>query len=213
MNALPAQVGEDLVWAEAFAAPRRAPALFLDRDGVIVEEVNYLHQVEKTQLIAGAAEAINRAHRLGLHVVVVTNQSGIGRDLFDWPEFAAVQEKMLADLAVLGANVDAVMASPFIDGGRPPYGHPDHPARKPNPGMLVAAAALLDIDLASSWIVGDRAGDIEAGRRAGLAGGLHVLSGYGRHDRIEALALAQSGFPVLVADSLAEAPELIPILS
>ncbi len=213
MSDPPVQVGDDLIWAEAFSAPRRAPALFLDRDGVIVEEVHYLHQAEKAKLIPGAAETIKLARARGLHVVVVTNHSGIGRGLYGWPEFIAVQARMLADLAALGASVDAVLACPFIAGGQPPYGHPDHPARKPNPGMLLAAADMLEIDLAASWIVGDRAGDIEAGRRAGLAGGLHVLTGHGPHDRQAALALGRPGYAVLGEASIDEARRALPILS
>ena len=209
----PEELDGDLTWCERRSPPRRAPALFLDRDGVIVEEVVHLHEVEKVCLIAGAAAVIAEANRRRLHVVVVSNQSGVGRGHFGWEAFREVQEKILAELAAAGAHVDAVLACPHHHAVRPPYRHPDHPDRKPNPGMLSKAAAMLEIELEASWIVGDRAGDLEAGRRAGLAGGLHVLTGYGRRERSRARALAAADFRILDADSIADALELLPLLA
>ncbi|MBM3491607.1 MAG: HAD family hydrolase [Alphaproteobacteria bacterium] len=208
----PAELDNDLVWVEQLAPSRRAPALFLDRDGVIVEEVLHLREPAKARLIAGAAEVIQAARARGLHVVVVTNQSGIGQGLFGWEEFRAVQHRMLADLAELGAAVDAVLACPYHPQGLPPYRHANHPARKPNPGMLLKAAAMLRVELGGSWIVGDRAGDLAAGRAAGLPGGLHVETGFGPEQRPEALALAGPSFRVLAGASVADALELLPIL-
>ncbi len=208
MTDLPTQLDGDLVWAEFFGAARPAPALFLDRDGVIVEEVHYLHEVGKVRFVPGAADTIRWARSRNWHVVVVTNQSGIGRGIFDWSQYRAVHDHILAELNAAEAPVDAVMACPYIPNGAAPYGHPDHPDRKPNPGMLLKAAARLQIDLASSWIVGDRAGDIDAGRRAGLAGGIHVDTGHGPEDRDNALALAAE-FRVEIAPSIAEVPGVI----
>ena len=146
----------------------------LDRDGVLVEEVHYLHRPADVRPVPGAAEVVREANRRGVFTVVVTNQSGVGRGYYDWCDFAAVQERMLEDLAAAGARLDAVFACPHHREALLPYRHPDPPARKPNPGMLLAAAAALPIALEESWIVGDRHGDLEAGRRAGLAGGLLV---------------------------------------
>ncbi|MDP6709155.1 MAG: HAD family hydrolase [Alphaproteobacteria bacterium] len=207
----PAELDADLVWCEHRSPPRPAPALFLDRDGVVVEEVGHLHEVAKTRLIPGAAAVVAEANRRGLHVVLVTNQSGIGRGLYDWDAFRAVQEKILAELAA--ASIDAVLACPHHAEVAPPYRHPDHPDRKPNPGMLLKAAAMLEIELAASWIVGDRAGDIEAGRRAGLAGGLHVATGHGAEERAAARALATSDFRVIEGDSVVDALTLLPLLA
>ena len=204
MSNPPPQVGADLIWAERRADPRPAPALFLDRDGVIVEEVHHL--------IPGIVDVVAAANARGLHVVIVTNQSGIGQGLFGWPDFAAVQARILSGLAAAGARVDAVMACPFHPRAAPPYAHADHPARKPNPGMLLAAAAMLRIDLGGSWIVGDHARDIEAGRRAGIAGGLHVMTGYGRDHRDTVRAAAGPDYPVLLARSAADALTLLPLL-
>jgi len=212
MTEQPAQLGDDLVWAEALSPARRAPALFLDRDGVVVEEVHFLHDPAQLRLIAGAGAAIRRANQAGVHAVLVTNQSGIGRGRYGWEAFAVVQQRLQAELAAADARLDAVLACPFHPDGVAPYCHPDHPARKPNPGMLLRAAGLLDIDLAVSWIIGDRDVDVAAGRAAGLAGAVHVATGYGAVHRPPALALAEPGFTVLAADSIAEVVRLVPLL-
>jgi len=212
MTGQPAQLGDDLVWAEVLSPARPAPALFLDRDGVVVEEVHFLHDPAQLRLIGGAAAVIRRANEAGVHAVLVTNQSGIGRGRYGWKAFAAVQQRLQAELAAGGARLDAVLACPCHPEAVDPYRHPDHPARKPNPGMLLKAAALLDIDLAASWIVGDRDVDIAAGRAAGLAGAVHVATGYGAEHRPQALALAAPGFTVLAADSIAEVVRLVPLL-
>ena len=116
-------------------------------------------------------------------MVLITNQAGIGRGYYGWAEFQAVQERITADLAARGATFDMVLACPFPAAGQPPYRHPAHPCRKPRPGMILRAAEALGLDLAGSWIVGDRATDLEAGRAAGLAGGVHVLTGHGAGER------------------------------
>ena len=190
---------------------RGRAALFLDRDGVIVEEVAFLHRPEDVRLIPGAAEALAAANRLSLAVVVLSNQSGIGRGLYGWPEFVATQERVMAALAAGGAAVDMTLACPFHADGTPPYRHPAHPCRKPRPGMVLRAAERLDLDLSVSWIVGDRASDLEAGRAAGLAGGLHVLTGHGSEERPGVGALAGDRFRVVLAESLALAPALLPL--
>jgi D-glycero-D-manno-heptose 1,7-bisphosphate phosphatase len=194
------------VWCEVSAScSRGGPALFLDRDGVVVEEVDYLHRVEDVVICARAAAVISAANASAVPVVLVTNQAGIGRGYYGWAEFHAVQEAIRLAIAQEGAHFDAVYACPHHRDGQGAFAHPDHPARKPNPGMLQRAAAALDIDMARSWLVGDRAGDIEAARRAGLAGALHVLTGYGQAERAAALALSGPRFDVRGAASIAGA--------
>ncbi|NQU56190.1 MAG: HAD family hydrolase [Rhodospirillales bacterium] len=189
----------------------KRPALFLDRDGCVVVEAHYLHKVENVQLIEGAAEIIAKANALKIAVVFVTNQAGIGYGYFGWPDFFQVQSKILSDLEKRGALVDGVYACPFHDKGKPPYDIPDHPSRKPNPGMLLSAASELNLDLGRSWIVGDRAGDLEAGFNAGLAGGIHVATGHGTREgeNEAALALNSKNFQAQAAHSIADTPELI----
>ena len=196
----------DGVWCEVSPSCNRGgPALFLDRDGVVVEEVDYLHRVEGIAICAGAVAVISAANANAVPVVLVTNQAGIGRGYYGWAEFRAVQEAIQSALAPEGAHFDAVYACPHHRDGQGAFAHPDHPARKPNPGMLQRAAMALDIDMARSWLVGDRAGDVEAASRAGLAGALHVLTGYGQAERAAALALSGLRFDVRGAASIAGA--------
>ena len=206
----------DGIWCRSFvpvgagiptgAAPRR-PALFLDRDGVVVEEVHFLHRPEDVRLVPGAARVLAAARRRGIAVVLATNQSGIARGFFGWEAFAAVQSRLEALLAGEGAAFDMVLACPFHPDGDPPYRR-EHPCRKPQPGMLLRAAERLGLDLGASWVVGDRARDLEAGRRAGCAGGLHVLTGHGAGERAGAERLEAPHFEVRSGESLAEARSL-----
>jgi D-glycero-D-manno-heptose 1,7-bisphosphate phosphatase len=179
------------------------PALFLDRDGVVVVDTNYLGRVEDLETIAGSTEAIARCNTLGIPVVLVTNQSGIGRGYYDWKGFQSVQAAIAAELVRAGGHFDAVLACAYHKDGQGALRIDDHPWRKPNPGMIAAAAERMGLDLTRSWIVGDRVHDLAAGRTAGLAGG--TLLNSGSLDRQQALALASPQFAVDVASNLADA--------
>jgi D-glycero-D-manno-heptose 1,7-bisphosphate phosphatase len=176
------------------------PAIFLDRDGTLNEEVDFLSDPEQLVLIPGAAAAVARLNALGIPVVVVTNQSGIGRGKYGWRDFTAVMERMETLLAEENAWIDAVYASPHHEQAVGEYAVADHPERKPNPGMLVRAAAEHGLDLSRSWMVGDKALDLEAGRRAGCRVAL-VRTGYG--------SSVDGSAADLVAADLPEAVELI----
>lgn len=200
------------VWCEVLRRPPRgAPALFLDRDGVVVEDTGYLCRIEDIALLRGAAVAIAAANAAGVPVILVTNQGGIGTRLYGWQEFSMVQRAILAQLAEAGAFVNAVYAAPHHPDGHGIWRHADHPARKPNPGMLTRAAAELGLDLKRSWMVGDKRSDVMAARRADLAGALHVLSGHGAAERAGMQATASDGFDLRFGESIAEAVRL-PIL-
>jgi D-glycero-D-manno-heptose 1,7-bisphosphate phosphatase len=162
------------------------PALFIDRDGTLNTETDYLHRVEDVVLIPGAAQALARVNALGIPVIVVTNQSGIGRGKYGWEEFHAVMGRIAELLAEQGARMDGIYAAPHHEKGQGEYAVPDHPDRKPNPGMLLRAAEEHGLDLSRSWMVGDKAIDLEAGRRAGCRTAL-VQTGYG-HEEDESLA-------------------------
>jgi D-glycero-D-manno-heptose 1,7-bisphosphate phosphatase len=167
-------------WAE-FRAQRGEglrPCLFLDRDGVVIVDKHHLADPNGVELIPPTVRAISKARTLGWFVGLVTNQSGIGRGLFTWQEFAAVQARIDTLLGSEGIALDFICACPFHEEARPPYDHPDHPWRKPNPGMLAHAIEILGIDPARSTMVGDRASDIEAGRAAGVTN-LVLLEGDG----------------------------------
>jgi D-glycero-D-manno-heptose 1,7-bisphosphate phosphatase len=153
-------------------------AVFLDRDGTINVEVQYLSDVSKFQFIPGVPWALKRLKEAGYLLVVVTNQSGIGRGYYDEAALDSIHQHMHADLASFGAAIDACYFCPH---------HPEHAVgeyrkecgcRKPLPGMLQQAAADLDIDLAASFMIGDKLADVEAGINAGCTS-LMVLTGYG----------------------------------
>lgn len=184
---------------------RGVAGLFLDRDGVIVREVNYLHRVEDVELEGGAAEIIDAASTAGLAVVIITNQAGIDRGYFGWEDFEAVEREIGRQLGSSSPQIDLVVACAFHPDATPDYTSSHAAWRKPGPRMIEYAAYRLGIDLAESWMIGDKASDIEAARAAGLAGAIHVLTGHGPQHRHSALSLARPGFAVLAADDLVEA--------
>jgi D-glycero-D-manno-heptose 1,7-bisphosphate phosphatase len=213
-----AVLADDGIWAQVLnrtRPPGRTSALFLDRDGVVVEETNYLHKISDIRLIPGSTEAIRHANRTGIAVVIITNQSGIGRGMFGWDAFAQVQNHILDELAAGDAFVNAVFACPHHRDAKPPFNFDNHPDRKPNPGMLHRAATLLAIDLAASWVAGDRAADLAAGKNAGLAGGVHLLSGHGSQagERGLALRLAGDNFKVIKANLLCDTLNTLPLFT
>jgi D-glycero-D-manno-heptose 1,7-bisphosphate phosphatase len=188
------------MWREIrvpFAGSHPRPALFVDRDGTLIELVDYLSTPDEVRPIAEAVALTACARTQGIPTILVTNQSGIGRGYYGWQDFAAVQEAVFAAFAAGGGGIDAVYACPALpDSGAP--------CRKPNPGMLLAAAEDLALDLAGSWIVGDAASDLAAGARAGLHRGWLVDTGYGAGERAAALALGGSDFAVTVGRPLGE---------
>lgn len=210
----------DGIWAEVLNTPQPGAALFLDRDGIVVEDVHHLHRPEDVRLVPGAAGLIGKAQEQGHAVIIVTNQSGIGRGLFTWEDFAITSERILSLLQNEGAKVDAVFACPFHARGHGDYRHPDHPDRKPNPGMIRKAAAILGLDLNTSWIVGDKASDMRAGIAAGLEGGIHVHNAESGHggdpeeiEGVEELKRSVKGFQILSAENVADCQALIPFLT
>lgn len=176
------------------------PAIFIDRDGTLNEEVDYLHRPEETHLTPGAGRSLARLNALGIPVVVVTNQAGIGKGKYGWSDYQAVMDRIAELLAPDGARVDAAYACAFHEAGQGEYGVVDHPDRKPNPGMILRAAEEHGLDPARSWMVGDKDIDLEAGRRAGCKVAL-VRTGYG--------AGVDGCGADLVAENLAEAVDLI----
>ncbi|MFN7112654.1 MAG: D-glycero-alpha-D-manno-heptose-1,7-bisphosphate 7-phosphatase [Brevundimonas sp.] len=147
------------------------PAVFLDRDGVLIEDSGYPHRPEHLKLIPGATTAVRRLNRLGYLAVIVTNQSGVARGMFDEDQMNGFNALLVKRLAQDGAVIGAVYACPFHPEARDErYRHPDHPDRKPNPGMLLRAIADHDIDPAKSFMIGDQPRDIEAAQRAGVSG-------------------------------------------
>jgi D-glycero-D-manno-heptose 1,7-bisphosphate phosphatase len=158
------------------APGRGRPAVFLDRDGTIIEDVPYLSDPAHVRLLPGAAGALRRLREAGFACVVVTNQSGVGRGLFREDAVHEVHDAMARKLAAEGVTLDAVYCC-FEAPAGDDLTAVDHPDRKPGPGMLLRAARELGLDLAASWMVGDKLSDALAGVNAGCRGSVLVRTG------------------------------------
>lgn len=146
-----------------------APAVFFDRDGTLMEEVHYCGDPAKVRVYPGVPAGLRRLKDAGFRTFIVSNQSGIGRGLITEAQYRAVQAELIRQIGA--GSIDAS------------YFCPDAPGvasrrRKPEPGMLLEAAAEFDVDLAGSYMIGDKAADVECGRRADVKTIL-VMTGYG----------------------------------
>ena len=173
-------------------------AIFLDRDGTINVEKNYLIDPADLVLLPGVGAALRRGREAGYLLIVVTNQSGVARGYFTTTAVAELHDHLQRELRPYGVQIDAFYLCPH---------HPEHgtgpcDCRKGEPGMLLQAAREHHIDLAASWMIGDKRSDVEAGSKAGCRSIL-VRTGYGEQEG--------QGLPpaTLIADSLAAAVELI----
>lgn len=169
------------------------PAIFVDRDGTLIEEVNYLSRVEDLRIFPFTAEALKLLKDHGFRIVVVTNQSGIARKVYTESAMHIVHDKIQAEL---GGAIDAFYFCPHLpDAGCA--------CRKPNLGMIETACSDLDIDLSRSWTIGDKDLDVKLGQKAGIGTAL-VLTGYGRKHK-PFLEFE----PDILADDLGQAAEEI----
>jgi D-glycero-D-manno-heptose 1,7-bisphosphate phosphatase len=176
------------------------PAVFLDRDGTICEEMGYLNHISRLNIFPFAAAAITRLNRAGYPVIVITNQSGVARRIFPEELVAEVHHRLTEELGAAGAQIDAFYYCP----------HRKEDAcncRKPLPGLLQQAAQEHDLDLASSVVVGDRYADVAMAHAVGAAGIL-VRTGYGRGD-LEYHGAEWPRQPDAIAEDLTEAVEWI----
>jgi len=150
------------------SSPEKSRALFLDRDGIVNEEVGYLHRTEDVRWVDGILPLCLTAQSLGYKLVVVTNQSGIARGLYSEEQFQSLMAWMRSELVRHGITLDGVYHCPY----HPEHGvgeyKREHEDRKPGPGMLLRAARDLHLDLAQSVLVGDRCSDLAAAHAAGL---------------------------------------------
>lgn len=208
------RLGSDLLWRDVRTGrfQRSVPALFLDRDGVIIEEKGYVARPEDVSLLPGIPELITAAKNLGMAVVEVTNQAGIAHGYFGWSDFVQVEDRVTELLAECGAAIDAVFACPYHPEGQPPYRRRNHPWRKPNPGMFSEAAKLMNLALDQSIMVGDKELDQLAAKAAQLRFGVHVLTGYGSAREPFARAVASPDFPVRIVSSASDCLSLLPTL-
>ncbi|MBU3665156.1 MAG: HAD family hydrolase [Chthoniobacterales bacterium] len=150
--------------------PAERPAVFFDRDGTLIREVNYCSRPSQVEVIPSACEALRKLSEAGFALVIVTNQSGIGRGYFAREDYQRVHEEVLRQLRPV-----EILATYYDDST------PDRPSdrRKPSPAMIIEAAREHALDLSRSWMVGDKTSDIDCGQNAGLRTVL-VETGHGR---------------------------------
>ena len=155
---------------------RPRPGVLLDRDGTIIVDHGYVGSVDRVQFIAGSAAAIAQFNQAGIPVAVVTNQAGVARGLYGIDDVTQVHEYIAERLAEHGAHIDLFLFSPYHPAGVVEAFARTSEDRKPRPGMAKAAAAALNLDLAASWVVGDRPEDIGLAAAIG-ASAVYVGSG------------------------------------
>jgi D-glycero-D-manno-heptose 1,7-bisphosphate phosphatase len=176
-----------------------AQAVFLDRDGTIIDDPGYLHEPGKVKLLPGAAEAIRRLNEGGFVVVIVSNQSGIARGKYGVEQYSAVQRRLVELLEQHGARIDGAYYCPH----HPQFTGPCE-CRKPAVKLFHDAQAALDIDLTRSWWVGDLLSDVQPARQLG-GHGILVSTGKGKLHQGQARALGV----MVVADLRAAADEIL----
>ena len=178
-------------------------AVFLDRDGTINEEVGYLDREEKLKILPAAFEAVRLVNQNGFKVVVVSNQSGIARGLFTEDFVRTINNRIAATMVENGAVIDRFYYCPHHPSeGLDPYRKICN-CRKPEPGLLLQAAADLNLDLSGSYMIGDHLRDIETARRAG-AKGILVMTGHGP-DQLQSAEITSANRPDDIAPDILEA--------
>lgn len=178
-------------------------AVFLDRDGTINEEVGYLDREEKLKILPAAFEAVRLVNQNGFKVVVVSNQSGIARGLFTEDFVRTINNRIAAAMVENGAVIDRFYYCPHHPSeGLDPYRKICN-CRKPEPGLLLQAAADLNLDLSGSYMIGDHLRDIETARRAG-AKGILVMTGHGP-DQLQSAEITSANRPDDIAPDILEA--------
>lgn len=178
-------------------------AVFLDRDGTLIEHVHYLNDPKQVRLLPGGPEAVRNLQALDFACVVVTNQSAVGRGMLTLDGLDEIHREMHRQFADHGVRLDGVYYCPVAPTSRDRTSI-DHPDRKPGPGMLLRAARDLVLDLDRSWMVGDMYSDVLAGRNAGCRGTVLVRTG-------PECDVPAEGDPAIdyVADDLLEAARII----
>jgi len=155
--------------------PAPALAALLDRDGVLNIDRGYTHRPEDLAFVPGAVEAVRRLNQAGRRVIVVTNQAGVARGLYDEAAVERFHAAMSAALEEKGARIDAFYYCPFHpEASLPAYRHADHPDRKPNPGMVQRALREFGVAPGHAFLIGDRDSDVQAATAAGVRGYLYV---------------------------------------
>ena len=185
----------------------KRPAVFIDRDGTISEEVGYINHPSRFRVFPYSAEAIRILNESGWLAILITNQAGVARGYFSEDVIHRVHDQLTRDLQNESAKLDAIYyCAHHPSVGEPPYRF-DCDCRKPKPGLIQQAAKDFEIDLEASWMAGDRYSDVELARNAGLRSAF-VLSGYGRGE-LEYQSSKWQHQPDLVCENLLEAVKSI----
>lgn len=179
------------------------PAIFLDRDRTLIDDPGFITDPDQVKLMDGVPEALRRLEQRGFRVVVVTNQSGVARGLLDETRLGEIHERLMQLLEDAGAGLDGIYYCPYLPGEEAVVEsyRLDSDLRKPKPGMLLKAAGELQLDLERSWMIGDSARDIQAGRAAGCK--TILVNGQ------ERAGAAEDGSPDFVASDLLQAADII----
>jgi D-glycero-D-manno-heptose 1,7-bisphosphate phosphatase len=175
------------------------PAVFLDRDGVLIEEKNYLHRAEDVVVLPGVGPALKRLADAGFSLFIVSNQSGVGRGYFTLADVERVNEHLCRELGGAGARLEKIYIAPEA---------PDQPSRgrKPSPQFLFDARDEFGLELAASFMIGDKLIDLECGWNAGVKKSILVRTGYGADtEKVEAEKLKRA----VVVDDLSVAADWI----
>lgn len=181
----------------------KRPAVFIDRDGTVNEQMGYLNHPSRFKLLPGTAEAIGLLNRKEILAIIVSNQSGVARGYFPLELVKEIHALMERRLAEGGARVDGVFFCPHHPRGIVPEFTRTCDCRKPDIGLLTRACRSFDIDMARSYLIGDRYLDIETAERAGVKGVL-VKTGYGMGD-VKYILPGKSLQPVHIAEDLLHA--------
>lgn len=159
----------------------KRPAVFMDRDGTVNEQMGYVNHLSRFVMLPGSAEAVRLLNQHGFLAIIVSNQSGVARGYFPVELVYDVHAHMEMLLKQEGAVLDGVFFCPHYPGGKvSEYGRPCH-CRKPRTGLIEQACGQFEIDMAGSYVIGDRCTDMELASRAGLKG-IMVKTGYGLGD-------------------------------
>ncbi len=174
-------------------------AIFLDRDGTLIEDKDYLHKPEEVMLLSGATAALKQLQNAGFKLFLVTNQSGVGRGYFTMEDVEKVHVHLASELARHGVAFEKIYTAPE---------HPDQPSRgrKPSPQFLFDARDEFGIDLSQSYMIGDKLIDLECGWNAGVKKSILVRTGYGAD---VARNITGPNLQMYIADDLAAAANQI----
>jgi D-glycero-D-manno-heptose 1,7-bisphosphate phosphatase len=181
----------------------KKPAVFIDRDGTINEQMGYVNHVSRFKILPGVPQAIRMLNRQGFHVLVVSNQSGVARGYYPMDLVKTLHQILLTRIREKKGNIDGIFFCPHHPAGSVPEFSRDCDCRKPKTGLIEQACKSFEIDLRRSFVVGDMCTDIELAHKAGLTGIL-VKTGYGLGE-IEYILPQKTVNPAHIAEDLLDA--------